>query len=404
MQRGLFRRALVIVVSSVFALTPVPPSQGMEHGVKTSTPAAETKHTSGGISSAPRLESTGPAKSTTATQQNSDDLSKLKPNDFVPGQIIVKYKKGTVAKGKAAIRNKFKVQKFRGLSVLDHSAELLDIDKKLPLLEQIALLRADPNIQYAEPNLYMHSDSVPDDPSYIDGSQWNMEGPESSPANQFGANAAGAWAAGYTGDKRVYVAVLDEGIDITHPDLVDNIWTNPNVETGTPGIDSPGDPYFGDLHGWNFVDNNNDVSPQAIGEIHGTHVSGIIGAEGGNGLGIAGTAWNVTLIPVKVLNSRGEGTTASILEGLDYVTLLRTVSGLHIVASNNSYGSYSSSQALLSAIRRGGDAGILFIAAAGNDAINNDSQPLYPASYDCATPNRAWNCVISVAADRKSVV
>ncbi|SFM52637.1 Subtilase family protein [Nitrosomonas communis] len=134
---------------------------------------------------------------------------------------------------------------------------------------------------------------------------------------------------------------------------------------------------------------------------HGTHVAGTITATGGNSKGVAGVNWNVTYISAKFLGRNG-GTTADAVKAIDYITDLKTRHGLNIIATNNSWGGGGFSQALLDAINRGGNAGILFIAAAGNggsDGVgdNNDTTPNYPSNYQC-TSNGSYDCVIAVAA------
>src|SRR5204862_4054469 len=133
---------------------------------------------------------------------------------------------------------------------------------------------------------------------------------------------------------------------------------------------------------------------------HGTHVAGTIGAVGGNASGVAGMNWTVTMIPAKFLGRRG-GTTANAIKALDYLIDLKSRYGINLVATNNSWGGGGFSQALLEAINRGGNAGILFIAAAGNggsDGVgdNNNTTPNYPSNYVCQSTS--GDCVIAVAA------
>ncbi|MBC8155314.1 MAG: S8 family serine peptidase, partial [Bacteroidetes bacterium] len=223
-----------------------------------------------------------------------------------------------------------------------------------------------------------------------------MYGPATSPANQFGSNAAAAWAAGQTGSATVYVGVIDEGVQVTHPDLSANIWVNPFDPVD--GVDNDGNGYRDDRNGWDFAANNNTVYDGGNNgryDDHGTHVAGTIGGKGGNGVGVAGVTWTVKMISTKFLGAQG-GTSANAVRAVDYLTDLKLRHGLNIVASNNSWGGGGYSQALFDAINRANNAGILFIAAAGNggsDGVgdNNDALASYPANYNL--PN-----VISVAA------
>ncbi len=184
---------------------------------------------------------------------------------------------------------------------------------------------------------------------------------------------------------------------MSHTDLGANIWTN--TFDPVDGIDNDGNGYVDDVRGWDFA-NNDNTTYDGSSDDHGTHVAGTIGAVGGNAVGVAGVNWNVTMIPVKFLGKNG-GTTANAIKAINYLTDLKTRHGLNIVASNNSWGGGGFSQGLLDAINAGGNAGILFVAAAGNggsDGVgdNNDTTPNYPSNYVCASAN--GDCVIAVAA------
>ena len=181
--------------------------------------------------------------------------------------------------------------------------------------------------------------------------------------NNWGADlvkAPEAWAKGYTG-KGVVVAVLDTGVDYTHPDLKDNIWTNPNPGNGKDG-------YTNDIHGWNFVDNNNDVL-DTFG--HGTHVAGTIAGEN-NGFGVTGIAYDAKIMPVKVLDNSGAGNDATIVKGIDYAV----DHGANVI--NLSLGGGNGDSSLQSAIQYASSKGVVVVMAAGNDG---GMTPNYPARY-----------------------
>jgi subtilisin family serine protease len=253
-------------------------------------------------------------------------------------------------------------------------------------------IESDPAVEFAEPNwIYTHQ-ATSNDPYYTNGSLWGMYGDATSPANQYGSQAGEAWANNHTGSSGVYVGVIDEGVQFSHQDLNGQVWNNPFDPAD--GIDNDSNGYKDDIHGWDFNGNNNTVYDSTQDD-HGTHVAGTIGARGGNGVGVAGVNWNVTIIVAKFLGPFG-GTTANAIKAVDYITDLKTRHGLNIVATNNSWGGGGFSQGLQDAIERANAANILFIAAAGNggsDGVgdNNDTTPHYPSSYPNAN-------IIAVAA------
>lgn len=271
-----------------------------------------------------------------------------------------------------------------------------------------AALSNRPGVVFAEPNWKLSTTAVSDDPYYTTSSRlWGMYGDDqpmadgpSGTTNQFGIQAEKAWAAGLTGSRDVYVGIVDEGVDFNHPDLAANMWVNPFDLPGD-GLDNDGNGYADDVRGWDFYSNDASVF-DGTGDDHGTHVAGTIGGVGGNGMGVAGVSWNVTMIPTKFLGTDG-GTTTAAIKALDYLTDLKTRHGLNIVASNNSWGGGGYSSALHSAIIRGANAGILFVAAAGNSAVDTDVTANYPSNYSTlqgtsTTRAAAYEAVISVAA------
>jgi thermitase len=292
----------------------------------------------------------------------------------------------------------------------DGRLERIAIPARLGVERAIAAIAQRPGVVFAEPNWRITTSAVSNDPFYTTSSRlWGMYGDDqptatgpSGTTNQFGSQAEKAWAAGFTGSNTVYVGVLDEGIDINHPDLRANIWVNP-FETVGDGIDNDRNGYVDDVHGWDFYSRDNSVYDGGTGDRHGTHVAGTIGGVGGNGIGVAGVSWNVTMIPLKFLGPDG-GYTSDAIKALDYLTDLKVRHGLNIVASNNSWGGgggYSS--ALHSAIIRGANAGILFVAAAGNAGVNTDVSANYPSNYSTlqgtsTTRAASYEAVISVAA------
>jgi subtilisin family serine protease len=227
----------------------------------------------------------------------------------------------------------------------------------------VAALSKREGVLLAQPNYIYHAALVPDDPLYT--VQWGLP--------KIGMEEA--WNLG-TGSADVVVAVLDTGIDLNHPDLAGNLWTNPG-ETPGDGIDNDGNGYVDDVHGWNSYSNSSDVQ-DTVG--HGTHVSGIIGAVGNNGVGVSGVNWTVSIVAVKA-SSGNTFTTMDLARGIDYVTALKEENSVPVVAINASLGGPVSEDLLLNqAIGSAGNAEILFVAAAGNENSNNDVTPYYPAS------------------------
>ncbi len=314
---------------------------------------------------------------------------------FVPSEILIQFKPGVTEGAKAAVMGVVSgtmKERMHTRTMVAAGAGELDVVKLPPGLNvstAITRLRNNPSIAIAEPNWVFTTQQTSNDPYYTAAPYrlWGMYGDDSvTPTNQFGSQADEAWASGNVGSTSVVVGIIDEGIDYTHPDLAANIWTNPG-EVAANGVDDDANGYIDDIHGWDFFNNDNSIF-DGSGDDHGTHVAGTIGGVGGNGQGVAGVAWNVTMISAKFLGPSG-GSLADAVEALDYLTNLKTKYGVNLVATNNSWGGGGFSQSLQDAINRAANAGILFIAAAGNDGSNNDSTARYPSNY---------NNVIAVAA------
>jgi subtilisin family serine protease len=316
--------------------------------------------------------------------------------EFVPNQLLVKFRRGTSAEAKTRALEKIggKVSEKILTKTMERFGDtegLLVVNTPLAAVDAISKVRGVEGIEYAEPNYIYQHQAISNDPYYTTTTSnklWGMYGDATTPnSNQYGSQAGEAWAAGKTGSQSVIVGIIDEGIQFTHPDLAANIWTNP-YEIPNNGIDDDKNGYKDDIHGWDFDGNNNSIYDGGTNgglDDHGTHVAGTIGAIGGNGTGVAGVNWNVTMISCKFLGRRG-GTTANAVKACDYLTDLKTRHGMNIVASNNSWGGGGFSQALLEAILRADAQNILFVAAAGNggsDGVgdNNDVTPSYPSNY-----------------------
>jgi subtilisin family serine protease len=343
---------------------------------------------------------------TTGQSQRGNDHSARPEPASVPGELIVQFVDGATAAEKSRALGRVggeELEEIRGAEQREDGRGdliLARVQPDLPRQAAVAALRDDPAVEFAEPNwIYTHQ-ATSDDPYFTNGSLWGMYGDASSPTNQYGSQAAEAWANNHTGSASVYVGVIDEGIQFDHTDLSGQVWTNPYDPID--GVDNDGNGYVDDVRGWDFANNDNSIydgGTRGSLDDHGTHVAGTIGAKR-NGTGVVGVNWNVTLISGKFLGRNG-GTTSNAIRAVDYFTDLKRRHGLNIVATNNSWGGGGFSQALLDAINRGGNAGILFIAAAGNggsDGVgdNNDTTASYPSNYQC-TANGTYDCVIAVA-------
>jgi subtilisin family serine protease len=345
--------------------------------------------------------------SVNASAQGRSDhaLAALASAPHLPDEVLVQFqpgasedRKGAAAQRASAAREELLVSAgWRADGKGD--LELLRLPPGISVAQAVRALEADPDVEFAEPNWIYFHDATSNDTYYVNGSLWGMYGDATTPANAFGSQAGEAWARGNVGSSAVYVGVIDEGIMFDHADLAGQVWTNPFDPVN--GVDDDGNGYVDDVHGWDF-DGNDNTTFDGAQDDHGTHVAGTIGAKGGNGAGVAGVNWNVTIISTKFLGRRG-GTTANAVKAVDYITDLKLRHGLAIVATNNSWGGGGFSQALLDAIDRGGNAGILFVAAAGNggsDGVGDDNDAVanYPSNYPCtAGGSRGWDCLVAVA-------
>src|SRR4030095_15316361 len=228
----------------------------------------------------------------------------------------------------------------------------------------LAELQNNPEITFAQPNYVYRIDSVPpppNDPYWLDGSLWGMQ--------KIAAQAA--WQTYGAGHGTVIVADIDTGVLYTHADLTGNMWRNPGEIAGN-GIDDDQNGYVDDVFGIDTV--NHDTNP-VDDHGHGTHTAGTIAASGNNGIGVAGVNWNAKILACKFLYASGSGSDTGAIECLNYIVALKQ-RGQHIRVTSHRWGSRRSgqpSQALKSAFDAAGAAGILNIAAAGNDGTNNDS-------------------------------
>lgn len=242
-------------------------------------------------------------------------------------------------------------------------------------------------VEYAEPDgLAQALGTFPNDPSF--GECWGLHntgqtvnwGMAGTPDADI--DAPEAWDI-ETGSTNLVVAVIDTGVNHHHPDLQPNLWQNPGEIAGN-GVDDDGNGYVDDVRGWDFHNYDNDPMDDYTDVYHGTHCAGTIGAAAHNSMGVAGVAWHVRLMGLKALNHLGRGATSDLVNAVAYATRMRAR------LTSNSWGGIPYSQAMVDAIAEAGQAGILFVAAAGNDDDDTDVVPHYPSSHTNAN-------IISVA-------
>ncbi len=233
----------------------------------------------------------------------------------------------------------------------------LELATNADVNKAVAALGTDPNIEWAEPDYIAHAVAIPDDPLYAE--QWGLT-KIATPA---------AWDI-VTGTQTVIIAIIDSGIDLTHPDLQANLWINPGEIPGN-GIDDDNNGYVDDVRGWNFVNGTNNVYD---GNGHGSQVAGVAAAVTNNSLGIAGVCWNCKIMPVRVMADSGISNYSDIALGVRYAA----DKGAKVI--NLSLGGYSYSNALRDAIDYAvNEKGAVVVGGAGND---NVSTPFYPAAYE----------------------
>lgn len=340
------------------------------------------------------ISAQSPKAETNNSQASNEDKFFPKQNldSYVKNEVLIQFNAGISANARMATFSSIKGQVVE--EILTKAMEefgdvnpIYRVQTSFDAKQALSMLQGNNQIAIAEPNYIYSRDAVSNDPYYTSGNLWGMYAASSTPANAFGSQAATAWSKGNTGSNTVVVGIIDEGFMTSHADLSANTWQNP-YET-IDGKDNDGNGYIDDKNGWDFVNNDNSVF-DGVADDHGTHVAGTIGAVGGNNIGVAGVCWKVKMISCKFLGSSG-GTTANAIKAVDYITNFKTKKKLNVVATNNSWGGGGYSSLLFNAIDRANKAEILFVAAAGNAANNNDAAASYPASY--TNPN-----IIAVAA------
>jgi subtilisin family serine protease len=232
-------------------------------------------------------------------------------------------------------------------------------------------LKADPDVEFVEPEHTFTTSQIPNDPFLSSSGTWGQ--PYADLWGLQAINAPAAWDTAQ-GDG-VVVAVIDTGVDYNHPDLADNIWTNPNEIAGN-FFDDDGNGFIDDFHGWNFLNNSNDPLDD---NGHGTHVAGTIAAEGNNGIGVIGVAWHAKIMPLKGFDSSGTGFDFTVAPAIMYAAN----NGADVInASWDSFNSniqvFGNSQTIEEAIQYAASLGVVFVASAGNSS--QDASNFFPAN------------------------
>lgn len=301
---------------------------------------------------------------------------------FILGFLMISAKSIDAKNNKASRENNQIIIKFKGsdrLSIIKITDDY-NFDKTLEELNN----RDD--VDYAEPNFIYEASIIPSDKYY--GRQWYLEK----------IQAVKTWDQVREADDFV-IAIIDSGVQISHPDLKDNIWQN-SKEIPDNKIDDDNNGFIDDINGWDFVNSVSDPAPKFkegftdAGILHGTIVAGVAAASGNNATGVTGVTWRAKIMPLKVLGDAGEGNTGDVVKAIDYAIK----NGAEVI--NLSFVGFGFSKSLEAAIKRAYEAGVIVVAAAGNEqemgnGYSLDETPMYPACHDGSD---GVNRVIGVAA------
>lgn len=372
-------------------------------------------------------------------RNNEDEVVKVDARfsayNYREGELIVKFKDQSAAQIKAPRRTKFRTSGVNSIDATLRALGVSEVEELMPLSghqpvkrlarsvngqtvtapamnrvylmrynkakvrnveEAVAKLSKLKDVEYAEPNRIVYAlggaEAMAAQSKALDEAQQQTAGGENRAVsfndplfgNQWGLQSMQIpllWQEPFITNKRPVIAILDTGVDIDHPDLKANIWTNAKEADGAEEYDDDGNGFNDDVHGWDFVNQTGRIGDW---NGHGTHCAGIAAAVGGNGIGIVGANPDALIMPVTVMQSDGTGDVATIIKGIDYAV----ANGADIISM--SFGSYGESKAEEQALGRAYQKAFL-VAAAGNDGmcLNHAHlergqfapKPMYPASY-----------------------
>lgn len=372
-------------------------------------------------------------------RNNEDEVVKVDARfsayNYREGELIVKFKDQSAAQIKAPRRTKFRTSGVNSIDATLRALGVSEVEELMPLSghqpvkrlarsvngqtvtapamnrvylmrynkakvrnveEAVAKLAKLKDVEYAEPNRIVYAlggaEAMAAQSKALDEAQQQTAGGENRAVsfndplfgNQWGLQSMQIpllWQEPFITNKRPVIAILDTGVDIDHPDLKANIWTNAKEAEGAEEYDDDGNGFNDDVHGWDFVNQTGRIGDW---NGHGTHCAGIAAAVGGNGIGIVGANPDALIMPVTVMQSDGTGDVATIIKGIDYAV----ANGADIISM--SFGSYGESRAEEQALGRAYQKAVL-VAAAGNDGmcLNHAHperrqfapKPMYPASY-----------------------
>jgi serine protease len=321
---------------------------------------------------------------------------------FVPAELLVGFRPGAGPPDIAAVYQLHGLEERETLDTRGGATALRRVVFPLApgenLEEQtqrvITRLMRHPRVRFAEPNYIFHTSELPNEPRF--GELFGLDNTGQTDGRpDADVDGPEAWDR-TTGSSQVIAFVIDTGVDYGHEDLAGNLWTNTAEASGQTGVDDDNNGYVDDVHGINAITGSGDPADD-MG--HGTHVAGILGAKGNNGIGVVGVMWNVRIGACKFLDQFGNGTLDDAVQCFQYVNRLKAA-GHNVLVTNNSWGGGGFSQALrdaMAGVDQPAIQPILHACAAGNASNNNDAAPTYPSNYDL--PN-----IIAVAAtDRQDL-